>query len=612
MSRSMFMAAAIAATLAPVGQTRAQSPDGRPPARPPVSAPIANIRYGLTFDTATAADQVVKVTMTFDVQGTAPVLLSLPTWTPGAYEVSNFARHVSEFEASGAGQELRWDKLDYDSWRVRPTARGEVTVSFDFAADSLDNAMAWSRPDFLMVNGTNVFPYAEGRSLDFGSRLTINTQNGWRIASGLHSAGAPGVFAERSYHDLVDMPIFVGRFDIDSMLIAGKWTRLATYPAGVHTGQARADLWREFTQFIPAHAAVFGETPWDDYTQLIIYAPYGGISALEHQNSNLAVSDPQFIGSPILTNVLAHEVFHAWNVKRLRPADMVPYRYDVAQPTTLLWVSEGFTDYYADLGTVRGGTIDSLGFLRNAMGHIGVVEGSPAVSVEDASLSIWIHPTDGTDALYYDKGSVVGLLLDILIRDASDNRGSLDRVLRGLYESGWKRGRGFTNDEFWAAVSREAGGRSFQGFYVRYVDGRDSLPYDSVLPLAGMRIATQTTRVPRMGVSTQTGPDTVSVVTGLVPNGAFAQAGVQVGDALVTVGGIDQKRDVGADEFRRRFAGREGESYPVVVRRGGQELTLTARVRLGDNLVTRLEFDPAAGTKAGRIRAGILQGRVGN
>src|SRR4051812_38303474 len=132
------------------------------PAFAQVSAPITHVRYALHFDSATAAQRTVEVTMTFNVATAQPVLLSLPAWTPGAYDVSNFARHVSAFTPTAGTDTLRWDKLDYDTWRVRPSRAGEIQVAFDFQADTLDNAMAWSTPDFLMLNGTNVFLYPEG------------------------------------------------------------------------------------------------------------------------------------------------------------------------------------------------------------------------------------------------------------------------------------------------------------------------------------------------------------------------------------------------------------------------------------------------------------------
>ncbi|HEV7839144.1 MAG TPA: hypothetical protein VGO75_13835, partial [Gemmatimonadaceae bacterium] len=128
------------------------------------SAPINDIRYEVTFTRSNAERRVVSSVMTFTVGGNAAVILSLPAWTPGAYEISNFARNVANFSAEEAGNSLAWDKLDPDTWRVRPRSAGEVTVRFDYQADSLDNAGSWSRPDFLLFNGTNLFLYPEGRA----------------------------------------------------------------------------------------------------------------------------------------------------------------------------------------------------------------------------------------------------------------------------------------------------------------------------------------------------------------------------------------------------------------------------------------------------------------
>ena len=126
---------------------------------PATSAPITGISYEVTFTRANAERRLVSSAMNFTVGGTAPVILSLPAWTPGAYEISNFARNISGFSAEEAGNSLSWDKLDPDTWRVRPRGAGEVTVRFDYQADSLDNANTWSRPDFLLFNGTNLFLY---------------------------------------------------------------------------------------------------------------------------------------------------------------------------------------------------------------------------------------------------------------------------------------------------------------------------------------------------------------------------------------------------------------------------------------------------------------------
>ena len=156
----------------------------------------------------------------------------------GAYEISNFARWVIDFAATGDGKSLAWSKQDFDSWRIEPAGAKSVTVTFSYVADTLDNAMAWSRRDFLLFNGTNVFMYPEGRSLLYPATVTVHTEPGWRVVTGMHAEGATSYRAS-NYHDLVDMPFFVGRFDVDSAQIAGKWVRFATYPQGSVSGAAR-------------------------------------------------------------------------------------------------------------------------------------------------------------------------------------------------------------------------------------------------------------------------------------------------------------------------------------------------------------------------------------
>jgi predicted metalloprotease with PDZ domain len=604
MTRALTAAAVALAAAVP----RAAVASAAAPNDSSVSAPIADVHYELTFDSAAAAARIVKVAMSFRVAGSAPVLLALPAWAPGHYTILNFARRVLRFGADQDGRPVTWDKYDYATWRVRPAGPGTVRVAFDYAADTLDDASTWAGADFLLVNGTNLFPYPRGRDLDFAATVTVRTRAGWRVATGMHPGGAPLTYRESSYHDLVDMPLFVGRFDLDSSRISGKWTRLASYPAGRFAPDARRRLWRDVEGTVPAESRVFGVTPWDDYTIFMIFDDsFPGGSALEHQSSNVGIYMPQLIGTPILTNVVAHEMFHAWNVKRLRPAAMVPYRYDVPEPTPLLWVSEGFTVYYADLAQLRSGDIDSVAFLRSLYGHIEAILSSPPTSVEDASLSTWIRPEDGSAYLYYDKGAVLGMLLDVMIRDRSDNRGSLDDVMRDLYEHTYLRGRGFTTAEFWAAASRAAGGYGFDAFDRRYVDGRDSLPYDSVLTLAGIRFAAQSIRAPRLGISSAADSSGVRV-TMVVPNSAYAEAGGAVNDTLLSVGGVDVRQDGAFELFRERWTDSREATLPVVIRRAGRETTLQVPVRLTPWTTVRVTFDPQASPKALRIRGGLLHG----
>jgi predicted metalloprotease with PDZ domain len=496
---------------------------------------------------------------------------------------------------------------------VQPGGARTVTVSFDYVADTLDNAMAWARPDFLLFNGTNLFLYPEGQGLDFPATVTIHTNANWHVVTSMHPAGAPLTYSEKNYHDLVDMPFFIGKVDVDSMQVSGKWTRLATYPAGALGGSQRQQFWGYIQKAIPTESSVFGETPWDSYSVMDIFdSAYGGGSALEHQATHVGIYASQLIGNAVLASITAHEIFHAWNVKRLRPADMVPYHYDRAEPTPWLWVSEGITDYYADLTLVRSGISDADAFLQTTIGKITNVAQVPPVALQDASLSTWIHPKDGTAYIYYPKGSLAGLLIDIMIRDGSDNARSLDTVMRELYASDYKHGRGFTGDDWWGAVSRAAGGRSFDEFYRKYIDGREPYPYAGVFALAGLRYAVDTIRDPRLGIGTRT-DSTGETITQVTPGSAADAAGVKVGDVLISVGDLQAGGGAGdwGQRFRAAYRSRNGQDLPIVVHRGAQTDTLAAKVVLMPREQPSLTQDPNASPKAARIREGILTGKTG-
>src|SRR5690606_38182981 len=213
-----------------------------------------------------------------------------------------------------------------------------------------------------------------------------------------------------------------------------------------------------------------------------------------------------------------------------------------------------------------------------------------------------------TASIHYDKGSLAGLLLDILIRDASDNARSLDDVMRAMYERAYLAGRGFTEDEWWEEVRAAAGGRAFEDFHDRYVDGREPYPWGEVLPLAGLVLDERTERVARIGITT-TGSDAGVEVVGVAPGGAGAAAGVLEGDLLRRIGGILVEDNGFGEAFRQRFGDRPaGATYEIVVDRGGTELTLEGTLSFADVTVTELREDPAAGEKARRIRLGILRG----
>ena len=576
----------------------------------PISAPITNIAYRVTFDSSDARRRLLHVDMSFTAGGgDQPVILALPAWTPGSYELDYFARAVLRFSAESDGRPLVWDKVDYDTWRVRPPGDKAITVSFDYLADTLDNAMAWARSDFVMFNGTNLFLYPEGRGFDFPSTVTVRTEPAWRVVTGMTPAASPSTYTASTYHELVDMPFFVGRFDLDSVRTPNGWLRFAAYPSGSMPRATLASSLAQLAKILPVEGAVFGDVPFTTYTVMqIADSSYGGISGLEHENSHVDVTTPLAIGEPIEMSIYAHEIFHAWNVKRLRPADLWPYQYAHEQPTPWLWVSEGITDYYADLSEVRAGVIDSASFFELTAGKMAEVANAPPVALTDASRTTWIHPEDGTADIYYPKGSLAGLMLDIMIRDASDNRASLDDVMRALYHECYQRGTGFTSAQWWAAVSAAAGGKSFADFDAKYIDGRDSYPWKTVLPLAGLRATIDTTRTPTLGVSAENDSGGVRVAR-VAPGSSADEAGVQPGDYLLSVAGVPVTDPGFINRLREKVGMRNGTPVSFHLQRGDDTLDVTGKLQVQERVTVRVVADPAASPKAIRIRSGLLHVR---
>ena len=577
------------------------------------SAPISHIHYDVTADSANVASRSLGVVTTFDVDGPGQVLLALPGWTPGAYEMSWFARWVHDLTVTTAdGRPLTWDKADYQTWRIEPAGAKSIKVSFRYEADTLDNAMAWSGHDFVLFNGTNVFLHPVGRDVT-AATVTVHTHPTWRVATGMTPAATPGSYTATNYDDLVDMPFFVGRFDIDSVRTVDRWVRLASYPVGVVSGERRRLALSELGKVIPPESAVFHETPWSSYTVLeIADSTFGGASGLEHQNSHVDIIAAQGLDNEFIPSLYAHEIFHSWNVKRLRPSEMWPYKYEAPEPTPWLWVSEGITDYYADLAEVRGGVIGDSGFYDATASKIDQVAVAPPSALTDASLSTWIHPTDGSEYVYYPKGSLAGFMLDIIIRDASDNRRSLDDVMRELYENTYKKGHGFTSADWWGTVSRAAGGKSFDEFNRRYIDGREPFPWDTILPLAGLRLQADSVRELRLGVFSAPDSSGHVRVVNVEAGSAAAEAGLKSGDELESIGDVPVTDVNFGARIRARYASAApGTMLPVTVKREGSTLTLSAPVRFRTRVSARISADPAASAKAKRVRAGILHGTVG-
>ncbi len=305
---------------------------------------------------------------------------------------------------------------------------------------------------------------------------------------------------------------------------------------------------------------------------------------------------------------LSHEYYHAWNVKRIRPAEMWPYDYEREQYTPLLWVSEGFTSYYGPLILVRSGLWDEEAYWGSVSGQIDDVEEQPIQeSVEDVSLSAWTSPTFIPRSYYYDKGALIGLLLDIKIRSATENRHGLDDVMARLYRDHYEQGRGFTTEDFLRYVAEHTGAESARDFYRRHIDGREPLPYREVLRLAGMSYVADTIVEPLLGVGLDYRPDAL-VIESVVPGSAAAEAGLQAGDQLLRVGVVEAEGEGWGDVFRQTYADSIGAPLSVEVLRDGERVSGLGTLGTRTRIEHRLEPLADASESQLAIRRGLLEG----
>lgn len=544
-------------------------------------------------------------------------IVSLPAWTPGHYAIQDYARYVRLFQALGDdGSELRWDRVDKDTWRIFSAEASRVRVSFDFLADTLSLSGSLLKDDFGFFNGTNLFVYPE-TGYDFRSRVRFDLPDGWRVATELGDGSEPGIYVAADYHELVDNPTFVGHFAIDSVMADGRWTRVAVYPADRFEGVAREMTLKAVQEIADYAHDLFGEPPYERYTTLIYLEtePIGFAGGLEHANSHLdilpvgAFESPERVFPQFLYYLLSHEYYHAWNVKRIRPAELWPYEYDREQFTPLLWVSEGITDYYAKLILARSDLWDDETFWGSIGDAISAVRSQPvAEAVEDASLSTWIDPVFVVPNYYYDKGALLGLQLDIIIRQATENQHGLDAVMARLYHDHFKRGRGFTTEEFLDYVGEYIGDEQAQDFYRRYVDGREPLPLTEVLGIAGVSYQEESTSQPVLRVGLEPGPNGEVLVSFVAPDGPAAEAGLEEGDELLRVGVVETAGPSWLTDFRQAYADAEGEPLPITFRRDGQEMFGETTVATRTRIESRVEAIADAGDDAIRIRQGILDG----
>jgi len=371
--------------------------------------------------------------------------LSMPSWTPGSYLIRDFAANVESLQARDAdGKPREVRKIAKNRWRIEAAGTARLTTDYTVWAGELNVATSWVEAGGALLNGASIFLYSEALRRQ-PQEVTLQLPPEWpALHTTLPESGAPRTYRAADYDELVDSPIVMGTLDRQAFRVAGQSYALVV-PAGNplwDAERARDDV----QKIIEAQQAFWGVNPFDrEYLFFNFFmGPFGG---LEHDQGTVMMCNPwqmterqeyiKWLG------LVSHEFFHAWNVRRMRPAVLADYDYDREMYTRELWLAEGLSSYYDDLLLFRAGLLgvgEYLELLAQEIRNYEVMPGRQVRSAEHASFDTWIkqyQPDENSvnsTVSYYRKGAVIGFVTDTEIRRATANRASLDTVMRGMYE----------------------------------------------------------------------------------------------------------------------------------------------------------------------------------
>lgn len=543
--------------------------------------------------------------------------VQLPAWNE-LYQIRDFAARVAGLHAQDdAGHALAIAKLDKQTWQImfdrRSDGRGEgnvdgnVEVKYDIYWDEPGPFNSQLNSAHAFLNLAEVLLYIPDRRKTSSEVRLLEVPEQWSVATSLKAElrQQETVYVAASYDELIDGPVEASHFQ--TLTIRERAPRII---AVIH-----GDNWKPAQIIAPLQKIcdyeirLMGGAPFDEYTFFyhIGSAAAGSGGGMEHANSTAIT----LASDQALPGVSAHEFFHLWNVKRIRPQSLEPVDYTQEMWTRSLWFAEGVTSTYASYALLRSNIWTKDVFYGDLGGQITELELRPAShwkSVEEASLDAWLekYPLYNLPAFsisYYNKGQILGVLLDILIRDATNNRKSLDDMMRTLNEEFARMGK-FYRDVDLRLIAEKISGRRFEEFFTRYVSGTDPLPYQDIFARAGLTVTTSQQEVASFGFSSKRAAGDGVTVAGLDPEGAAANVGLREGDVLLTLNGAPFP--MRSERWLREHAA--GEIVKVRFRRAAEEREVTFALSGHIERTDRIVELPHPSDKQLSIRQGILRG----
>ncbi len=580
----------------------------------------------LSTATARAADLTVryaldlrstdthKVSVEMSVPDVPPrTEIQFPAWN-ALYQIRDFVRNVSDVRANCDGQKLKLKRVDVETWRTRSGNCATLAVRYSVYANEEGPFSSILNDHHSFLNlAMLLFYLPQGR--DRPARVSVILPEGWKLVTLLPASGPTEEFAAANYDALVDSPVEAGHFaEYDYQQGNAKYRVIVDANPKDYSSERLLDSLEKITA---TETAMMRDVPFLRYTFIFHFLPAGGGGGMEHAYGT-AISLP----APTVREnwqaveaTAAHEFFHLWNVKRIRPAGLEPVDYVHGNDTRALWFSEGVTSTYQELTLLRAGLTSREDFYRRIASQIGALQDRPArlfQSVEDAGRSAWLEKyldylRPDRSISYYNKGELLGFLLDLRIRHATQNRESLDDVMRRLNDDFAKRHRFFTQADLLnviGEVAPEFSGR--EEFFRDYVSGTRELDYNTYLGYAGLELLSTTAVQGALGFHAERGFNGPVTVESVDPDGNAARAGIRKGDVLLKMNG--RPLNYPPDELLSNTTG--GEKVEFEVRRAGKSLTVKYRLEKSRVNSYRVEEKAHATDDELRVRNGWLEGKT--
>ena len=552
-------------------------------------------RQSIRLRVADLAARHLEVEHTVAAVGGGTIVLRMPVWCPGSYLVREYAGHVSRFEAWSGEERLVHRKLDKASWEITCPGGGDVTVRYRVYAPELTVRTNDVDHEHAFVHPPATFCALEGHA-DEAIDLIVEAPEGWTVTTALpHDRG---VYRARDFDHLADSPLEIGRHALRTFEVAGRPHEFALH------GEGNADLDRivaDTEKIVRAEIDFFGgEPPYDRYLFVLHQVPARG-GGLEHDDSCVLAWPklgfrPESEYRKFLT-LVAHEFFHVWNVRRIRPEALMRYDYQRENPTRLLWVFEGFTVYYDELFPMRAGCYGPKEMLAHLAEHVALEASRPGgrfQSLEESSFDAWIglyRPTPDTpnaQTNYYLKGMLVAWALDQHLREHTGDARSLDDVMRHLWTEYGARGRGVGEDGM-ASIVEAATGVDVTDFLREHVETPGRMDHAGTLARLGLRLrrksADDDAPPAWFGAKIESRDDGARLV--MVTHEGPAHAGGLMADDVVIA--LDGHR-VGRDFDKRLTLHTPGDVVEWTAFR--RDRLVQGRVTLGEDPVGDLEIVP--------------------